>query len=450
MTLTSTWPRSIPRTTHTPHPPSISYPVHPQSTIIPPVSPPSTPPHSRRPSISNPMPWLSRTSTQSSIPYAPSKPTRISEPKLVRSIELVSQQRSGILGTGATIVRTPDEALRETGVRLTFDGKGKDAEKLPSRKSGESRRSRSSEGRTREKRPSLDEYPHSPPLPPLPMPEDEELELLEPEPVVEPPKAPPRPNRTPPAPSLRSSLKAKSTAPSDESSQVPPLPANISASPVPPPFRPILVSDVPTGAVDPSKIIVTLDTCTATYRTALDTLRSRPSHLSGYLSSLCLASERASVSSSVYSTSTASDDMSVYRHHLASQGLLSQASFSIHLFLDRPSAPYVWLTNPHPTPSLTDTSQICTYTKLSQITRRFTRRTRGPSSERTASVFVPLTAGTPPRAPRRSSLFATRRPTQTVYRRDQAPPPRRAPSSHSGPQQHERRQLHPQSACICL
>jgi hypothetical protein len=314
--LTSTKPRSLPRTKHTPRPSS-------QSTIV---------PSDRRPSISTTMPWLSRSSTQSS---PPSKPTRISEQKLVRSIELVSQQRSGVLGTGATIVRTPDEALRETGVRLTFDGKGRDP---ISQKSGDSRTST-------EKRPSLDECPQSPPLPPLPMPEDEELELLEPEPAAEPPKAPPRPNRAPPStpipvPSLRSSLKVKSTSLSDESSQVPPLPANITTSPLPPPFRPILVSEAPTGAVDPTKIIVTLDTCTATYRTTLDTLRSRPSHLSDYLSSLFLTSERTSVSSSVYSTK--SDDMSVYRHHLASQGLLSQASFSIHLFLDRPSAPYVF------------------------------------------------------------------------------------------------------------
>ena len=309
-------PRSIPRTKHA----SRSYPLHPQYT------PPSTPPHSRRPSVSNSMPWLSRSSTQASAPYSPSKPTKISEPKLVRSIELVSHHRSGVLGTGATVVRTPDDALRETGVRLTFDGKGRDAEMIPCRKS---RGSSSSERINTQQQPSS---PQSPPLPPLPMPEDEDLEILELQSLAETPKA--RLNRAPPSASLRSSLKTKSISPSDDSSQVPPLPANISASPVPPPFKPILVSEVPTGAVDPSKIIVTLDTCTATHRTTLDTLRSRSSYLSDYLSSLFLSSERTSVSSSVYS-----DDMSVYRQHLTSQGLLSRASFSIHLFLDRPSAP---------------------------------------------------------------------------------------------------------------
>ena len=330
--LTSTMPRSPPRTRRTSHSISTSRPSS-QSTI---TLPPSPPPRGRRPSVSNVMPWLSRSSTQSSAP----KPTKILDPKFIRSIELVSQQRSGVLGTGATVVRTPDEALRETGVRLTFDGKGRDIDYTISRTSGESKGS----GSIMSDAP-IDDCPQSPPLPPLPIEEDQDL--VEPEfnaePPAEPPKAPHRPSRSPPsipvsAPSLRSSLKAKSAVSNDELSPVPPLPANISTSPLPPPFRPILISEVPTGAIDLTKIIVTLDTCTATFRTTLHTLKSRPSHLSDYLSSLFIASERSSASS-VYST--ASDDMSVYRHHLASQGLLSQNSFSIHLFLDRPSAPYV-------------------------------------------------------------------------------------------------------------
>jgi len=328
--LTSTRPRSPPRTTRIPYDqPHNSHSRHSSQSTITGTSFP-------RPS----MPWLSRSSTQSSSPYAPSKPTRISEPKLVRSIELVSQQRSGILGTGATVVRTPDEALRETRVRLAFDAKSRDVDKSP--KSLELTSSGSSI--TSDKRPSLNEYTssQSPPLPPLPMPEEEELQFLSQELAAELPKAPPRPTRTPPpAPALRSSLKAKSVAPSDDSSHVPPLPANISVSPLPPPFSPVLVSEVPAGTVDPSKIIVTLDTCTTTFRTTLDTLRSRPSHLSKYLSSLFASSERASVSSSsIYST--ASDDISTFRRHLTSQGLVSQASLSLHLFLDRPSAPYVF------------------------------------------------------------------------------------------------------------
>lgn len=346
--LSTTKPRSPPRATRTP---PVSYSLtaprpSSQATITAPVSPPITPPRGRRPSISNTMHWLSRSSTQSSstTPYAPSKPTRISEPKLVRSIELLSQSRSGVLGSGATVVRTPDEALRETGVRLTYDGKSRD-DWSRSPELAKVRSSVSSDiQEPTEKTPSLSSLspPNSPPLPPLPLPEREEFEFLEAE--AEAPKQPPRPTRAPPppppvhiSPSIRPSLKPTAVQNSEDPYQVPPLPANIPTSPIPPPFRPILVSEVPTGAVDPSKIIVTLETCTTTYRSTLDTLRSRPSHLSSYLTSLFPKSRRESAASSIYSND--SDDMSSYRHHLTSQGLLPQASFSLHIFLDRASAP---------------------------------------------------------------------------------------------------------------
>ncbi|KAF5387769.1 hypothetical protein D9615_000470 [Tricholomella constricta] len=348
--LASTKPRSSPpRATRTPQPPPISYPVaaprpFSQATVTAvPVSPPVTPPRGRRPSISNTMHWLSRSSTQSSsVLYAPSKPTRISEPKLVRSIELLSHTRIGALGSGATIVRTPDEALRETGVRLTHDGTTREG-RSPSPADAKSRSSIASDKCAT---PAPVEHVSplaSPPLPPLPMPEEAESDFLEAEPEA--PKQPPKPTRAPPpAPphSLRPSLKAKPAQITEDATHIPPLPANISPSPVPPPFRPILVSEVPTGAVDPSKIIVTLETSTTVHKTTLDTLRSRPSHLSKYLSFL-FPSQRASAASSIYST--ASDDMSTYRYHLTSQGLLPQASFSVHIFLDRPSAPYAHVLN---------------------------------------------------------------------------------------------------------
>ncbi|KAF8076469.1 hypothetical protein FPV67DRAFT_1407125 [Lyophyllum atratum] len=349
--LTSTKPRSPPpRATRTPQLPPISYSItaprpSSQATLVAaPLSPPTTPPRGRRPSISNTMHWLSRSSTQSSSsPYAPSKPTRISEPKLVRSIELLSNPRSGVLGSGATVVRTPNEALRETRVRLTFDGKPREGGS-PTPEEAQSRSSIASEKVQYATPAPLESSPTtSPPLPPLPLPEEEESEFLEAEP--EPPKQPPRPIRAPPSlpsPSLRPSLKSKPVQNTEDVTHVPPLPANISASPVPPPFSPILVSEIPTGAVDPSKIIVTLETCTSTHRTTLETLKSRPSHLSKYLSFL-LPSHRHSAASSVYSN--ASDDMSTYRYHLTSQGLLPQASFSIHIFLDRPSAPYAHILN---------------------------------------------------------------------------------------------------------
>jgi len=247
---------------------------------------------------------------------------------------MLSNPRNGVLGAGATIVRTPEDALRFTQVRLTSDSNSRDHPS--SHSTGETSRARTPLS-VQEPSP-----PDSPPLPPLPLPQEEEEEYF----AAESPTRQPEPASSPPASttsrpsSLRSSLKTKHTASKEYISlapQVPPLPANIPPAPTPPPFRAILISEVPTGTVDCSKIIVTLETCTMTYRTTLETLQSRSSHLSSYLASLLPKSPRASTVSSVYST--ASDDISAYRHHLASQGLLSTASYSIHIFLDRPSAP---------------------------------------------------------------------------------------------------------------
>ncbi|KAG5649001.1 hypothetical protein DXG03_000350 [Asterophora parasitica] len=263
------------------------------------------------------------------------------------SIELISSTRSGALGSGATVVRTPDDALRETRVRLTFDGKTRDDARSPSPEGAKSRNSIASDKARCDTPGAMETISpmDSPPLPPVPMPDEEECDLLDAEPMPEPepeaPKQPPRPTRAPPpAPSqsLRPSLKSKPVPVVEEVNHVPPLPSNISPNPVPPAFRPILVSEVPTGVVDPSKIIVTLETSTATHKTTLDTLTSRPSHLSKYLSFL-FPPARGSTASSVYSD--ASDDMSTYRHHLTCQGLLPQTSFNVHIFLDRSSAPYV-------------------------------------------------------------------------------------------------------------
>ncbi|KAG6917912.1 hypothetical protein DXG01_000521 [Tephrocybe rancida] len=268
----------------------------------------------------------------------------------------------GTLGSGATVVRTPDEALRETGVRLTYDRKANS--RSPSPRGEQSRSSAGSEigpsAISEKASPAASERalsaasfpspvssgseelsPASPQLPPLPMLEAEAEEKAYPEAL----RQPPRPARAPPSAlpvSLRPSLKPRPSLQAEDTTHVPPLPAHLSASPPPPPFRPVLVSEVPNGLVDPSKIIVTLETSTAAHKTTLETLKSRPSNLTTYLSSL-FPPKRASVSSSVYSN--ASDDMSAYRYHLTSQGLLPPTSFSVHLFLDRPSTPYTHVFN---------------------------------------------------------------------------------------------------------
>ena len=324
-----------PRATHTPPP------RHTISNSV--SSPESFTPSShktRRPSISHTMHWLTRTSTQSSsntTSYAAPKPVRISEPKLVRSIDILSPPRTGALGSGAIIVRTPDEALRETGVRVTYeDNKEHLVKHIDDKVTASS---------IQESHTSADEPlspPTSPPLPPLPLPEttEEEEEIPGPETAKMPP---PRPIRAPPLappfqpPSRPSSLKARSVHISQDAPAVPEVPPHFAVSTQPPPFSAILISEPPVK-VDPSKTIVTLETCTTTYKTTINTINSRLSHLSDYISSLYdqCESKSASAKSSVYST--ASDDMAAYHHHLTSQGLFPRST-NIHIFLDRPSGP---------------------------------------------------------------------------------------------------------------
>jgi hypothetical protein len=216
---------------------------------------------------------------------------------------------------GATVVRTPEDALRNTNVRVTYQPEIKSP--APS---------------------AL-----SPPLPPLPLPEEGEAELLE----DKTPRRPAKPHREPPRPpspapssssSLPQSLRSRSsTAVEDSPPHVPLVLSRIPLSAPIPPFSPILVSAPPGPDTDPSKLIVSLETSTTTYKSTLSTLCSRPSFLADYLTSVVKL--RTSQASSVYSTESA--DVEAYRGPLASQGLLQAAacSTSLHIFLDRPSAP---------------------------------------------------------------------------------------------------------------
>lgn len=228
-------------------------------------------------SISSSMPWLSRSSTSVSEPK--------SSHKTSRSIEVVSP-RSGTLGSGATVVRTPNEALQDSHVRLQYDS----SPPPPSRA-----------------------LPALPPLADLES--DDEGERVEEYRVPSGSQenirvAPPRPTRS--------------------------IPARPDIATPPPPFHVLLISDPPNSNVDRSKVIVTLETCTQTFRTTLDTLLSQPSLLAEYLLSLFPRPR----SSSLYSTGSEGehDMQDMYRNHLISQGLLSKTPFNLHLFLDRPSA----------------------------------------------------------------------------------------------------------------
>jgi hypothetical protein len=281
--------------------------------------PPAT--HTRRPS--EPMPsWLSRTPAASP---QPPKPVKISDPKAARPIDLLSSSTTR-LGLGATVVRTPDDALRDTGVRITYQ-----AEKSLKHKFRP----------TPKRLPSLS----SPPLPPLPLAPPDEEAHLQGESVIttpRPPRAAPSPvpdiHRSPSL-SKRSSLKPKSIALTHSSSSsedppsVPPLPSHIAASTQPPHFSPILITEPSTAALNPEKVIITLETCTQTYRTTLSTLASRPSHLAKYLFSLYPPPPSPNSIGSVYS-SQSDDGPPVYKL----RGVVSLTS-AAHIFLDRPSAP---------------------------------------------------------------------------------------------------------------
>lgn len=309
---------------------------HPRQSCTP--SPSSTPLANspRRPSTSNPMHWLSRSPTTQSTP-SPPKPVKISEPRRV-----ASKPRNGTLGAGATVVRTPEEALRETNIRLSPEPSDK-RDSAP-RASLEKREKRATSQVRKSDTPATEPIspPTSPPLPPLPLSDAEEDTLVSEGESSSGRKSPRRPNRPPPplpigqSNSRRSSIKGRTMSTAEDAPSVPPLPLHIVASTQPQPFQALLVSEAPSMIMDPSKLIVTLETCSAAYKTTLLTIQSRPSHLSTYLSSLFHNSDAGSTTSSRYSAET--DDLAMYNRHLTSQGFLPP-SLNIHIFLDRASAP---------------------------------------------------------------------------------------------------------------
>ncbi|TFK55931.1 hypothetical protein OE88DRAFT_1652461 [Heliocybe sulcata] len=319
-----------------------------------------TPAHLRRPSLSNlpnPMNWLGRSSSSDSTtktaPYATAvKPVRISEPKLTNSLDLWARApRSGPLGAGATVVRTPQEALHGSSARVSYgthkrmksndsiDDIFEDAEEEPMKNKDCA---------------ELPSPPASPSLPPLPLFASKSSPdlLLRSLPSASTTSLPAPPTRAPPSPPMRPALKnARTSSGSPPHSgyfpAVPAVPAHLAAAAPQPPFEAILVSSVPSAVIDTSKIIVTLETNTASYRTSFTTLTSQPSHLTSYLKSVVAKKsqedeedqDRQSMRLS-YASDAASSFNSIFHHHLTASGLLSQSTSSIHVFLDRPSAPY--------------------------------------------------------------------------------------------------------------
>ena len=284
-----------------------------------------------RPSLTSPMNWLGRSSSSAGsahTSYTPSKTRKISDPQLHNNLETLA--RSGPLGAGATVVRTPQEAL---------SGGRADAISV-----------RSTDTLIPEEDEDIEEAViASPPLPPLPLEEDHTTHRVvrrastspcptRPVPSIPGVESSPEPS---PTPSLRPSLKMLDSFP-----PVPALPANVPSIVLPPPFDPILISGMPIlGVADRRKVIVTVETCTETFKVTLGTLCSRPSFLASYLQSQLPPPSPASPSvedeASVYSRQSEVEDSfhSIFRNHLTTSGLLPLSSAGMHIFLDRPSAP---------------------------------------------------------------------------------------------------------------
>lgn len=334
--------------------------------------------HSRRPSFQIPA-WLDRASgrVSSAAPSPSLKTMQISDPQPTNSYDAAARA-PGALGKGATVVRTPQQALvagsfpvaetpdekdefdasqvvdikpqappiRETAP-LVISGIPRRESPAPRRESpvprrdspilrqgspGPSRASPIPSGlrslHTSKSYSQLQSFPRKATSSPLPS------------------RNPPMPLNLVPSsrqPLSRSALKppspTKSTSSNGQFLPLLPPPRQTSKETPPttplPPFHPVLLSGVPTHSIPPSQVIITLETSNLTQRTTVATLTSRPSRLASYLQAL------------VPSASNDSNDTSfssLFAAHLAQAGLAPQAHTShsgpIHIFLDRPSAPY--------------------------------------------------------------------------------------------------------------
>ncbi|KAF8261381.1 hypothetical protein EI94DRAFT_1833333 [Lactarius quietus] len=294
------------------------------------------------------MSWLTRSSSTNS--HAP--PIRISHSKS----STISHIKHGTLGSGVTIVRTPQEALAGSGVSVDtvsdqeFDHEEAEdsdpAEHEHEHEEDEGEELEDDEGETHQVRVEQAERPvppaYSPPRSSLPLSKSTPTLPLKDAHRVRPTRRPP------PIPSAQDAavLSQKKLPPPPLSSQfptVPTIPAHLSPPSTPPPFGCILLSPVPPNAIDFSKVLVTLETCTATHRTTFNTLMSRPSHLANYLKSLFAEVDDESDltdSASLYSRTENGSFSSIFHNHLTSSGLLSPSSLNVHIFLDRASAPY--------------------------------------------------------------------------------------------------------------
>ncbi|KAF8484768.1 hypothetical protein DFH94DRAFT_679368 [Russula ochroleuca] len=285
----------------------------------------------RRPSLGSPMSWLTRSSSTSSHIL----PIRASHSKS----SSVGTIRHGNLGASVTIVRTPQEALAGTGVSV---GSHSDLEGEDYEEEGEI------QSEPADQTDSHAEQSETPSVPPAYSPPRSSLPLSKSTPSL-PLKDPhsTRPARSPPlTPKSITQSTQKKLPPPPLSSffpAVPPLLSNLPNPSSPLPFDCILLSPAPPSAIDFSKLLVTVETCTATHRTTFGTLTSRPSRLSSYLKSLFSDVDEELEDREADSLSSQAENgsfNSIFHNHLASSGLLSPSAFNVHIFLDRASPSY--------------------------------------------------------------------------------------------------------------
>ena len=321
--------------------PSISYPV-PLTEFPSPHTSPTSPSMSikshrgRRPSLPSPMSWLTRSSSNGFSTH----PIRVSHAKS----SSVGSIRHANIGTGVTIVRTPQEALAGSGVSVDspsdqekeYGGVGERntlVEEDEEVVEGEEDIRSEPADQTEQTENSSVPPAYSPPRSSLPLSKSTpSLPLKDPHPG--------HPTRAQPHLPTGSDNQKKLPPPplSTLFPTVPPLSAHL-PSPSPPPFDCILLSPVPPSAIDFSKLLITLETCTATHRTTFGTLTSRPSHLATYLKSL-FSDVDQELDPDAPSLSSAAENgsfHSIFHNHLASSGFLSPSAFNVHIFLDRAS-----------------------------------------------------------------------------------------------------------------
>ncbi|KDQ12750.1 hypothetical protein BOTBODRAFT_176171 [Botryobasidium botryosum FD-172 SS1] len=293
-----------------------------------------------------------------SLPFAPAlPPIRISAPQLASALDMFAtsppKSAGRSLGMGAQVVRTPEEALIGTAALFRPLDQRSDTSSVRTRTS--SRSSRQND---------------SPPLPPIPLEQATPLPSksspnlpalnLRPSSPKEGwrPMTPPKSLRTPPVPSANAPLPPLPTnsvraSASQKTQPLPPLPPTppqaptdlptpmpLPSLPALPPFNAMLMSPLPTPSSIPCSIIVSLETTSCVLRTTKATLTSRPSHLATYLNQIMPECTTAPPSPS-------SPFSEAFRLHQESVGCLlppppppPQPAQMIHVFLDRPTAPY--------------------------------------------------------------------------------------------------------------